>query len=94
MKSRSFTLSQERLTCILLILALCVPPRASRAAQSFFVVPDHTNQGAAKLGPVGPALLIVLLSIDNLRITEAQWSLKIAPLVFSAGISRDGTRSV
>ena len=34
--------------------------------KSFFVAPDHTTeQGATKLGPVGPALLIVLLRRQN-----------------------------
>ena len=49
----SSSLSQERLTCILLILALCAHPRASRAAlfrancnfpKSFFMAPDHTTE--------------------------------------------------
>jgi hypothetical protein len=49
----SSTLSQERLTCILLMLALCVHPNASRASlfwancnfpKSLFVAPDHMTE--------------------------------------------------
>ena len=69
----SSTLSQERLTCILLMLALCVHPRTSCDALSepfaIFLSPSlwhltkqlNSRPGATKLGPVGPALLIVLL---------------------------------
>ena len=49
----SSNLSQERFTCILLMFALCVHPRASRAAlfwancnfpKFLFVAPDHTTE--------------------------------------------------
>ena len=63
----SSILSQERLTCILLMVSLCVCPRASYAA--LFLCPSlwhlitqlNSSPGATKLEPVGPALLIVLL---------------------------------
>ena len=71
----SSTLSHERLTCMSLMLALCVILRASYATQfwancnfpkSLFVAPGTTrlnsSPGATKLGPVGPAVLIVLLT--------------------------------